>query len=575
MKEEQSAYVHGQDDDSTYAIRESPMGTKRKLKVIFMGAGCSGINFAAQLQKRMEGIDLVIYEKNGDIGGTWLENKYPGCACDIPSVSYQYTWARKPDWSHYYSGAKEIWEYFKAVAIENNIEQFVRFQHRISKAEWLEDEGQWKVTIMRNDDPADTFVDYADYFINGGGFLNAWKWPQVKGLDTFEGPRLHTAKWDDKVDLKDKRVLIVGIGSSGVQIVPTIIDTVGSLAIVARSPTWITAGFAPKYAGKNGENFAYSAELKERFKNDPEYYLKYCKAVESELSTRFRIVLNGTTDAVGAREYSTKEMQRKLGGRDDLMSHLIPTNFGIGCRRPTPGNGFLEVLVHPKTTTYTEDLTEITPTGFVAGDGTHHECDVVICATGFDTSFRPQFPIMCNGRNLQDDFATPNSLGYLGFNYPEVPNYMSFAGRYGPLGHGSFCPMVEAYTNYAFQIVEKMQTEDIKKLQIKRSAAEQFTKHADLYVKRTAFSGPCSSWFKAGDKNGKPAIWPGSRIHYLTVLQKPRYEDYEIEYWSGNAFNYLGDGFDVREYDGRDLTWYYGLMNGEDKQPSDLPAAVY
>ena len=135
--------------------------------------------------------------------------------------------------------------------------------------------------------------------------------------------------------------------------------------------------------------------------------------------------------------------------------------------------------------------------------------------------------------------------------------------------------MVEAYTNYAFQVLEKMQVEDIKKLQVKRSAAEQFSKHADLYVQRTAFSGLCSSWFKAGDKNRKPVIWPGSRIHYLIVLQNVRFEDYEIEYWSGNAFNYLGDGFEVRDYDGRDLTWYYGLLHDEDKQPSDLPAAVF
>ena len=216
------------------------------------------------------------------------------------------------------------------------MEQFVRFQHKICAAEWLDRDGKWMVTVMRNNDPADTFVDYAEVFMNGGGFLNTWNWPRIKGLDTFQGPRLHTANWDNKVVLKDKCVLILGIGSSGVQVVPSIIDTVNRLYIVARSPTWITAGFAPKYTGKNGENFAYSDELKERFRKHPEFYLSYCKAVESELSTRFRIVVNGTEDAKGAREYSTKEIQRKLDGRTDLTDHLIPKNFGIGCRRPTP-----------------------------------------------------------------------------------------------------------------------------------------------------------------------------------------------------------------------------------------------
>ena len=523
----------------------------------------------------MENIELVVYEKNGDLGGTWLENRYPGCACDIPSVSYQFTWAPKPDWTSYYSGSEEIYDYFKSVAVSNGVEKYVKYSHKICRAEWLDRQGKWKVTIMRNNDPQDTFDDYADFFINGGGVLNAWKWPAVKGLHDFAGPKLHTATWDKSVDLRDKKVLVVGIGSSGVQVVPSILPLVKELYVVARSATWITAGFAPKFAGPNGENFKYSEETKQRFRDDPRLYLSYCKAVETELNQRFKLVVNGSADAAEAREYSIKEMQRKLAGRPDLVDHLMPKNFAVGCRRPTPGNGFLESLTDPKTTVLQQNLQEITPTGFISGDGTSYDCDVIVCATGFDTSFRPQFPIICNGRNLQDDYSQPGNSGYLGLNAPEVPNYFIFCGPYGPLGHGSVCPMIEAYTKYLFQILEKAQIEDIKKIQVKRSAAEQFTRHADLYVERTAWSGPCSSWFKGGDAKRKPVIWPGSRIHYLQMLQKPRFEDYEIEYLSGNAFNYLGDGFHVREFDGSDITWYQGILHGVDRQPDDLPGGMW
>ncbi|EME82838.1 uncharacterized protein MYCFIDRAFT_203419 [Pseudocercospora fijiensis CIRAD86] len=545
------------------------MGTKRRVKVIFIGAGCSGINFTAQMYKHMSNIDLVIYEKNPDVGGTWFENRYPGCACDIPSVSYQFTWARNPNWSRYYSGAKEILEYLQSVARDNHVYDHVKFNHRIVGAEWLDDRGEWKVKVMRNDNPEDTFFDYAHFLLNGGGWLNTWKWPQVKGLDVFQGPKMHTAKWDESVDLRGKKVLVLGIGSSGVQVVPSIIKQVDRLYLVARSKTWITAGFGPRFAGPNGENFEYSEETKKKFRDDPELYLRYCKAVESELNQRFKLVVNGSRDAWNAREYSSKQMKQKLASRPDLVEHLLPTDFGVGCRRPTPGNGFLEALAQPKTTTLKKELVEITPTGFISGDdGQHYECDIIICATGFDTSFRPQFPMLCNGRNLQDDYSNPDNIAYLGLNAPEVPNYLIFCGPYGPLGHGSIFPMIEAYTRYIFQIIEKAQIEDIKKIQVKRSAAEQFCKHADLYIKATAWSGPCSSWFKNGDMNRKPPLWPGSRIHYMTMLQKVRFEDYEIEYLSGNAFNYLGDGFDVREYDGRDLTWYYGLLDGQDRQPA-------
>ncbi|KAK5400810.1 hypothetical protein LTR06_011231 [Exophiala xenobiotica] len=463
-----------------YKIRETPMGTKRPLKVIFMGMGASGINFAAQLKRQnKQNIELVAYEKNADLGGTWLENRYPGCACDIPSVSYQFTWARNPDWTHYYSGAKEIYEYFKKVATDNDVFRHINFSHKITRAEWLDHEGKWKITIMRNNNPEDTFDDYADSFLNGGGFLNTWKWPKVAGLESFQGRRLHTATWDESVDLTDKRVLIVGIGSSGVQVLPAILPKIKEAFVVARSATWITAGFAPKYAGPNGENFAYSEETRRKFREDPDLYLRYCKGVESELNQRFKLVVNGSKDAIQARAYSIQEMTRKLAGRPDLIDHLMPKDFGVGCRRPTPGNGFLESLTDPKTTTLKKEIKEVTPTGFVDADGQYHEVDIIICATGFDTSFRPQFPIIY-------DFEKPNNPSYLGLNMPEIPNYFIFCGPYGPLGHGSVCPMVEAYANYIFQILDKAQVEDIKEIQVKRSAAEQFTKHADLYVKRTA-----------------------------------------------------------------------------------------
>ncbi|KAF5714437.1 monooxygenase [Fusarium globosum] len=586
---------------SEYSIRETPMGTRRKLKIIFMGMGCSGIDFAQQLERRMQDVTLVIYgtvippflylsytvlaaadhgpvgnsnlEKNSDLGGTWLENRYPGCACDIPSVCYQYSWARKPDWSQYYSGSPEIHQYFKDVAEKADVVKYCHFNHKIIRAEWLQT-GRWKITVMRNNNPDDTFEDHADFFLHGGGVLNNWRWPNIKGLHSFQGPTLHTARWDHKVELKGKRVLQIGIGSSGVQVIPAIINDVDQLYVVARSSVWITAGFAPTYAGPQGTNFHYSDETKDKFRSDEDFYLSYCKAIESELNVRFKFLIKGSKDAIDSREYSIQEMRRKLAAKPELMNKIIPSDFGVGCRRPTPGSGFLEALCLEKTTVLTQEIQGITPTGFIDAEGVAHEVDVVICATGFDTSFRPTFPVMVEGKNVQDAF-NDDTIGYLGLSTPNVPNYFIYIGPYGPLGHGSVVPMVEAYTNYIIQVLEKVQVEDIKSVRVKQSVAESFTRHADLYLKRTAWSDPCSSWFKNGQKGMKPLCWPGSRVHYLTMLQKPRFEDFDIDYLSGNPFNFLGNGFDTREFDGRDLTWYYGLLNGQDKQPKTAPAPVF
>lgn len=228
-----------------------------------------------------------------------------------------------------------------------------------------------------------------------------------------------------------------------------------------------------------------------------------------------------------------------------------------------------------KTTVLTQEIREITPTGFVDAQGIDHVVDAIICATGFDTSFRPPFPVIVDDMNVQSKFEDGDVVGYLGLAVPEVPNYFVFIGPYGPLGHGSVIPMVEAYTDYIIQVLQKAQIEDIKSVRVNRAVAEAFTQHADLYLKRTAWSGPCSSWFKNGISSRKPLCWPGSRVHYLTMLQRPRFEDFDIEYLSQNRFNFLGNGFDTRESDGRDITWYFGLLEGKDEQPSTFPDPVY
>lgn len=175
---------------------------------------------------------------------------------------------------------------------------------------------------------------------------------------------------------------VIGIGSSGVQVISSITDKVSKLYTWIRTPTWITAGFAQKYAGPNGANFAYTKEQHEHWRNNYADYLKYCKEIEDELNQRFKFVLTGTPEALEAKKFSTNEMTMKLAGRKDIMDKIIPKDFGIGCRRPTPGNGFLEALTAPHVTTFTQSLKKITEKGFIDHEGKEHEVDIIICATG-------------------------------------------------------------------------------------------------------------------------------------------------------------------------------------------------
>lgn len=261
-------------------------------------------------------------------------------------------------------------------------------------------------------------------------------------------------------------------------------------------------------------------------------------------------------------------MRTKLNHNPRLIERMIPKNFNPGCRRPTPAPGYLEALVSENTTVFTDPIGSITPTGFVDHEGKEHEVDVIICATGFDTSWLPRFSFYANGTDLRDLWEPQNGVtSYLSVGIPTFPNTFSFCGPYGPLGHGSFMPLIEQWTRYIFHCITKVQVENIKSLTPKLAPSKAFRQHADLFLQRTAWTSPCRSWFKQGKTDGQAAIWPGSRLHFLKMMEVPRYEDYEIEYWDDNMFAFLGNGFEVREFDGRDITNYLGLLGEEDKQP--------
>ncbi|EME45831.1 hypothetical protein DOTSEDRAFT_171457 [Dothistroma septosporum NZE10] len=565
---ERDGYLIPEQDETGYKVREQPYGTKREVKVILMGAGASTLNFLKKAEEQMQNMKITVYEKNHDVGGTWLENRYPGCACDIPSVNYQFSWAIKL-WTHFYSYSPEIWEYIKDIYDQNDfINKYVKLSHQINHVEWNEEKGKW-VLKVKNVATGQEFEDEAEYFINAGGVLNNWKWPDVAGLhDTFKGKVMHSAAYEEGYDLENKRVAVLGAGSSGVQIVSKIQPKVKQLYHWIRSPIWITAGFAQTWAGTDGANFEYTPEQMAYLGKNPKDYLKYRKQVENELNQRFKFIIKGSSEAKAARDFSYDQMARKLNDDPRLCDKIIPKNFNPGCRRPTPAPGYLEALVAPNATIFTEAIGQFTEHGFLDQAGTEHEVDVVICATGFDTSWLPRFPFRAHGKDIRDIWTPEQGVtSYLSIGIPGMPNHFSFCGPYGPLGHGSFMPLIEKWTQYMFDVITKGQVENIKSFTPKMKPCQQFRQHADLFLKRTAWTSPCRSWFKQGKREGQAAIWPGSRLHFLHLLERPRYEDFELEYWDENIFAFLGNGFDTREFDGRDITHYLGLLDGEDVQP--------
>jgi len=254
------------------------------------------------------------------------------------------------------------------------------------------------------------------------------------------------------------------------------------------------------------------------------------------------------------------------------MDRMIPKDFNVACRRPTPGNGYLEALIGEKTTCYTDNIKAITPSGFVAADGTEVEVDVIICATGFDTSFRPRFPIIgLDGVELAKQWEKlPES--YISLAAYKMPNYFMFSGPFTPVAQGSLLPILTLLSKHFIQVIRKMRKQHIRRISPKQSAIKDFMEHAHLYLKRTCWADPCSSWFKQGKVNGPVVMWPASRLVYFDLMETPQWEDYEIEYWSGNRWGWLGNGFSTLEFDAtRDITYYLNgpVEDGGGKQGSE------
>lgn len=443
----------------------------------------------------------------------------------------------------------EIHAYLKAVAEKHKLEQYIHYNHKLVSAVWNEDIGLWELAFEINDlqNPGEKkyLQRTCNVLINAGGLLNNWKWPAIPGLTTFKGHLCHSASWKD-FDWKEKKVAVIGSGSSAIQIVPELQPIVGELKAFIRSPTWIapSLGFVdPKNEGP--KNFHYTEVQKRKFREDPDEFLRYRKQIESDMNRTFDTFLKDSEKQQSAREIFAKIMKARLGGDEDLAEKLTP-KWGVGCRRLTPGENFLETLVKDNVQVINDEIDHIEEEGLVTKDGTLHKVDALVCATGFDTTYRPRFKLVGRqGIPLSDLWADTNAIeAYLGMAIPGFPNYFMFVGPNCPISNGTLIPVIEMQCEYMIRFVRKMQRQKLKAFAVKPDVVTQLNAHHQHFLQRMVFSDGCRSWYKGGKAEGKViGIWPGSSLHYYECISEPRYEDWDYVYSNNNMWNFLGNGF--------------------------------
>ncbi|KAK5663433.1 hypothetical protein OQA88_3862 [Cercophora sp. LCS_1] len=554
----------------TYTVREQPLGSTRHIRIVGVGAGASGLNMIRTLRLNLTDYELVVYEKNVDVGGTWLENRYPGCRCDVPSHNYQFSWKPKHDWSNFFAPAEEIGEYLKQVCDGEGMRDVIKTSHQITSAVWNERDARWNL-VVRDLESGHEFVDYANFLVDGTGVLNNWKWPDVEGINTFQGTLIHTARWPKDFDPAGKTIAVVGNGATGIQVLPELQSGAKKLYHIVRTPTWVPPpriqswkimGQAEEALSKiqidSYENF--SQETIDKFKTDPETYRAFVKGIEKEVNNGFPIVLSNSPVQGFARQKVAEYMAAMLGGDEKLCKALIP-NYPLGFRRMTPGHAYLQAVTKPNVEVKTGGMRRFVPEGLQLESGEIVKVDAIVCATGFETSFRPRFPIIGRTGNLQDRWSKETPKAYMSCAVSGLPNYFMFLGPNGPIGHGSVFTLSEHIAKYITGVIKKCQTEGIKAIVPSQDAVDDYFEHISAFMPRTAWATEGGrSWFKGGQSSGPvTALHPGSRIHFFHMLEKFRGEDWDYVYDNvkKNRFGYLGNGFSTKELDPTvDSTWY-------------------
>lgn len=482
-------------------------GKHGPLRFVVVGAGMAGILAAIKL--RDAGFtDICVYEKADRLGGTWRENTYPGVACDVPSHLYSYSFAPNPDWSHVFSPGPEIEDYLEQVAKGFDVEKYVQYSTDVTRMAF--EDGRWHITA------GDGRTDTADVVIAATGVLHHPSYPAIDGIDRFAGPVFHTARWDHSVPLDGARVGVIGTGSSAVQVTGAVIDTVDELHLFQRTAQWVLPMGNPPV----------DAEKKAAYRADP----SLMAAARAELGTMFE---EGFANAVVDAESPQIKLLQQLceanlaNVADPVLREKLRPSYRAGCKRLVISGNFYDAIQRPHANLVTEPILEVVPHGVRTADGTLHELDVLVLATGFrvDRFLRPIEVVGRGGRRL-DDVWDPRPWAYLSLSVPEFPNLFMINGPNGPVGNFSLIDVAELQFGYVMQLVELLAGGRCREISPVESATRRFEEERSEAARHTIWVTGCRSWYL--DDRGVPAVWPWTFTRFREAMARPVLDHYEL-----------------------------------------------
>jgi cation diffusion facilitator CzcD-associated flavoprotein CzcO len=492
-------------------FRSDPNASEISVEVLIIGAGFSGICMGIKL--REAGVNsFLIIEKSADIGGTWWDNRYPGCACDIPSHLYSFSFEPSTEWTRMYPGQQEIHAYLKRVVERHELAPNIRLNTRFCEAAWDETTGEWLATTQ------DGLRIRAHVLVSGMGALHVPRYPEIKGIERFKAPAFHSANWDHSVQLEGKNVAVVGTGASAIQFVPQIAPRVGKLHLFQRTPPWIV----PRL------DFAFSEEWKRRFRNIP--LTRWALRQFIFWRQEFRVLgfLGNESIRKKAEEIALQHLARQM--EDPKMRAALTPDYQLGCKRVLVSDDFYPTLNRSNVELVTDAIAEVREHSVITQDGVERPIDVLIYGTGFRAT-EPLIGCRVVGRRgveIHDAWGKRMSA-YLGVTINGFPNFFMLLGPNTGLGHNSVVLMIEAQVRYAMNCLKLMKRRNQRVIEVRAEIQQRFVEEICRRMGGTVWqSGGCKSWYQDPTTGELTTIWPGSVVAYLRRTRSVSPSDYEL-----------------------------------------------
>ncbi|RKT52923.1 flavin-containing monooxygenase [Saccharothrix australiensis] len=483
----------------------------REVKVLVVGTGFAGLGMAIELKRTGER-DFVVLEKADDLGGTWRDNSYPGCACDVPSHMYSYSFELNPSWSRVFARQPEIRDYLDRVADKYRLREHIRFGAEVSGARWDEDAKVWHVSTAHGD----TYT--AKAVVAGVGALHIPNVPELPGIGAFRGKAFHSARWDHSYDLKGKKVAVVGTGASAIQFVPRIADDVARLTLFQRTPPWVMPKADRPISGWERRLFRAFPFTQRLYRNFV-YWTRESTALGFAVDPRIMEV---------AQTVAKRHLRSQVP--DPALRAKLQPDYTMGCKRVLISNDYYPTLMKPTVDLNVDGIAEVRAHSVVDGAGVEHEVDAIIYGTGFHVvdSFDYLDIRGKGGRDLAAQWREEGIETYYGITVSGYPNLFFLLGPNTGLGHNSVVFMIESQIRYVRQCLDLLDRHGADELDVRPEVQARFNRRLQRKLSRGVWTeGGCRSWYL--DARGvNRTVWPGFTWRYWMRTRTVRAEDYAL-----------------------------------------------